>query len=235
MHNRVLRAFQRFKGPRNQFRTALNQHLQRYIIRHIAFLDAPAGEVEIRLGSRWEANLDLLEAHVEQQREHACLAVMAHGINQRLVAVAQIDRAPDRCLFDALRWPRAICNVYKRIGLILAAGIRHPRASILGILVLHVHLALLLAGVLTRVSKSCNSFDDSMKEPYDTGVRSPGAPSADPAIADKAGVKRRKQERSRGSTCSSRRKSIYAILNSHGNLIAKRNGRRKCFQSSSKA
>src|SRR5690606_310255 len=142
---------------------------------------------------------------------------------------------PERRLLEAPRWPGAVCNAYKRWGLILAGGIRYPRASVLGLLVLTVHLTSLLACVLTRVSKSCNSFDESMKEPYDTGVRSPGAPSADPAIADKAEEKRRKQESSRGSTCSSRRKSIYAILNSHGNLIAKRIGRRKCFQSSSKA
>jgi hypothetical protein len=55
-----------------------------------------------------KADLDLLEAHVEQQLEHARLAVMAHRVDQRLVAVAQVDRAPDRRLFDALGRPGAV-------------------------------------------------------------------------------------------------------------------------------
>ena len=49
MDDRRLRAFQRLKCPRNQFRAALHQNLQVHIVRNIAMLDAPAAEVEIRL------------------------------------------------------------------------------------------------------------------------------------------------------------------------------------------
>ena len=68
MHDRVRRAFQRLEGAADQLRPALHQHLQRHVVRHAAFLDRPAGEVEVGLRSRRETDLDLLEAHVEQQR-----------------------------------------------------------------------------------------------------------------------------------------------------------------------
>src|SRR5436305_1856121 len=43
-----------------------------------------------------EAALDLREAELEQQREEPALAVRVHGVDERLVAVAQVGRAPDR-------------------------------------------------------------------------------------------------------------------------------------------
>ena len=115
MHDRACRALQRLEGAGDQFGPALDQHLQRHVVRHAAFLDAPAGEVEIGLRGRGEADLDFLEAHVEQQLEHARLALLAHRIDQRLVAVAQVDRAPDRRLGDAastatVRFGRSICG-----------------------------------------------------------------------------------------------------------------------------
>jgi hypothetical protein len=65
-----------------------------------------------------KADLDFLEAHVEQQLEHARLAVVAHRVDQRLVAVAQVDRAPDRRLVDALARPGAVGQPDQRIGLV---------------------------------------------------------------------------------------------------------------------
>jgi len=60
-----------------------------------------------------------------------------------------------------------------------------------------------------------------MKERRRTGVRPPGAPSADPAIADKAEKKRRKQNRGCGVGSGSRQEPVYAILINHAGLIAK--------------
>ena len=53
------------------------------------------GAIDLALGPL-QGILDFLEAHVKQQLEHTLLAVMTHRIDQRLVAIAQIDRAPDR-------------------------------------------------------------------------------------------------------------------------------------------
>jgi hypothetical protein len=112
----VSRAFQRLEGPRDQFRPALHQHLQRHVIGHPAFFDAPAGKIEIGLRGRRKADLDFLEPHVEQQLEHPRLAVMPHRVDQRLVAIAQIDRAPDRRLGDLLGRPGPVAQIHLRIG-----------------------------------------------------------------------------------------------------------------------
>ncbi len=91
MYDRLISAFQGLEGAGDQLRPALHQDLQRYVVRHIAMLNAPAGEIKVGLRCRGEADLDFLETHFQQQMEHTGLAVMAHRIDQRLIAVAQVD------------------------------------------------------------------------------------------------------------------------------------------------
>ncbi len=123
--NRRLRAFQRLESARNQFRTALDQNLQIHVVRNIALFNGPAAEVEIRLRSGRETDLDFRETHIDQQAEHALLAVMPHGVDQSLVAVAQIDRTPDRRLFDAFGRPSAVIELRRRERRVFGTGNRH--------------------------------------------------------------------------------------------------------------
>jgi len=123
--DRLVCAFQRLEGAGDQLRPALHQHLQRHVLGHVALLDAPAGEIEICLRGRGEADLDFLETHLEEQQEHAGLAVMAHWVDQRLVTVAQVHRAPDRRLGDGLARPGTIRNIDLRIGPVFRRGFRH--------------------------------------------------------------------------------------------------------------
>ena len=60
--------------------------------------DEAAHEVEVGLAGRREADLDLLVAHAHEQVEHDALALGAHRVDERLVAVAQVDGAPARRL-----------------------------------------------------------------------------------------------------------------------------------------
>ena len=71
-------------------------------------LDQQPHEVEVGLRSRRETDLDLLEADPHQHLEHAQLALGVHRLDQRLVAVAQVDAAPDRRRVRAPR--RARCG-----------------------------------------------------------------------------------------------------------------------------
>ena len=73
--------------------------------------DELAHEVEIGLRGGREADLDLLEAHAHQQVEHAALALGPHRLDQRLVAVAQIDAAPDRRALDDAGRPLSVGQV----------------------------------------------------------------------------------------------------------------------------
>ena len=61
-------------------------------------VDEAAHEVEVGLARRREPDLDLLVAHAHEQVEHDALALGAHRVDEGLVAVAQVDGAPARCL-----------------------------------------------------------------------------------------------------------------------------------------
>ncbi|MNL21994.1 hypothetical protein D3C87_1433110 [compost metagenome] len=128
--DRLVGALQRFEGAGDQFRTALHQHLQGNVLRHIALLHAPAGKIEVRLRSGRKTDLDFLEAHFEQQLEHAGLAVVTHGVDQRLVAVTQVHRTPDRRLVDGLARPCTVRNIDGRVRAILHARVRHALGNI---------------------------------------------------------------------------------------------------------
>src|SRR5690606_16436381 len=80
------------------------------------------------LRGRWKADFDFRETHIDQQAEHALLAVVSHRIDQGLIAVAQIDRAPDRRFFDALRWPGAVVELRRGERRIFGGCIRHAFA-----------------------------------------------------------------------------------------------------------
>ena len=115
----LLRALHRLERALDQFRAALGQDLDRDVVRNCAPLDDRADEVEIGLRGRGKGDLDLLEAHVDQELEHAVLALDAHRLDQRLIAVAKVDRAPDRRLVDDARGPLPVRQDDRRVGAVL--------------------------------------------------------------------------------------------------------------------
>src|SRR6185312_3643189 len=80
----------------------------RDVIRDEALLDQLAHEVVVGLGGGREADLDFLEADAHELLEHPALACGIHRLDQRLVAVAQIDTAPRGRGGDRARWPGAV-------------------------------------------------------------------------------------------------------------------------------
>ena len=94
--------------PPDQLGARLRQHLDGDILGHEIALDQLAHEIEIRLRSGGKANFDLLEAELDQKTEHTALALGPHRLDECLVAVAQIDAAPDRCPLDRTERPSAM-------------------------------------------------------------------------------------------------------------------------------
>ena len=124
---------QRFVGARNELRTRLGQHLDGDVVGNQVLLDDFAHEVEIGLRRGRKSHLDFLEADLHQHVEHAALARRIHRFDQRLIAVAQIDAAPDRRrLNDAVR-PGAVGEVDRGKGSILVEGIRNIKILSLSI------------------------------------------------------------------------------------------------------
>ena len=96
VHDRLLGTLDRLEGARDELLARLGEHLDGHVIRDHVLFDELTHEVEVGLARRGEADLDLLVAHPHEQVEHDALALGAHRIDEGLVAVAQVDRAPHR-------------------------------------------------------------------------------------------------------------------------------------------
>ncbi len=94
-------------------------------------LDQVADEVEVRLGCRREADLDLLVSDVGQELEHQQLPVRGHRIDEGLIAVAKIGAEPTGGLVDALRRPGAVRHVDRHEGGVAMHG--HRRGLLNGL------------------------------------------------------------------------------------------------------
>ena len=108
VHDGAGRADQRLVGALDQLVAALREHLDGHVVGDEVFVDQLAHEVEVGLARGREADLDLLEAHRHERLEHAPLADRVHRVDERLVAVAQVDRAPARRLRELAVGPLAI-------------------------------------------------------------------------------------------------------------------------------
>ena len=118
VHDRLLRADQRLVGASDQVLAGLGQHLDGDVVRDQVLLDQHPDEVEVGLARRGEADLDLLVAHPHEQLEHPPLAVRGHRVDQGLVAVAQVDRAPAGGLGDHPVGPRAVGEAHAELGVV---------------------------------------------------------------------------------------------------------------------
>ncbi len=125
VHDRARNALQAVEGAIDQVLARLRQHDDRDVVGNQALVDEHAHEVEIGLRGRREADLDLLEADRAEQREHAPLALHVHRIDERLVAVAQVDRDPAGRAGDALVGPGAVGQLDARIRAVLVMVHRH--------------------------------------------------------------------------------------------------------------
>ena len=108
VHDDVLRALAGLEGAADEVLARLDQDLDGDVVRDEIPVDDLAHEVEVRLRGRREAHLNFLVSHLDQELEHAQLALRAHRVDQRLVAVAQVHRAPLRRMGRLLVGPRAI-------------------------------------------------------------------------------------------------------------------------------
>ena len=114
MNDDVFRAVDRFKRFLNEVRAALHEHLNGHVVRDQVPLDQRAADLILRLRSGGKADLNLLEADLNQRFEKQQLLLEVHRIDQRLVAVAQVNAAPDRRFCDHLVGPGAVRQGHRR-------------------------------------------------------------------------------------------------------------------------
>src|SRR3546814_15757305 len=92
--DRTRHALERCERSLDQIPSGLGQALDLHVVGDAGVLDQMADEVEFGLRGRGKADLDLLETDLEQHFEEALLLFAVHGVDERLVAVAQIGRQP---------------------------------------------------------------------------------------------------------------------------------------------
>jgi hypothetical protein len=125
VHDRTFGARQRFEGALDEFLASLNQHLRRDVVGDQVLVDQATHEVEVGLRGRRKADLDLLVAELDQVLEHRELALAVHRLDQGLVAVAQVDAAPQRRAGDGAVGPGAVGEGDRREGAVLGGGVDH--------------------------------------------------------------------------------------------------------------
>ncbi len=132
VHHRALGAAQAFVGLADQVLARLGEHHDRHVVGDELTLDEQSDEVVIGFGGRGEAHLDLLEAHRDQHVPEAQLTLRIHRVDQRLIAVAQIHRAPARRALQTLARPRALRIVERHLLVIRHVLVVRHLARLLG-------------------------------------------------------------------------------------------------------
>jgi hypothetical protein len=101
----LLRAHQGLDGLLDQILPRLHKTLNGNIIGDALFFDEAAIEGELGVGGRGETDLDLLEATFHQRIKHLQFLTDVHRHSQGLIAIAEIDAAPQGCFGERLGRP----------------------------------------------------------------------------------------------------------------------------------
>ena len=154
VHDRILGPGDGLIGPLDQLGSALREHLDPDVVGYQVLLHEHTAELEVGRRGRREPHLDLLEPHLDEHLEHLALARHVHRVDEGLVAVTQVYRAPQRRLGDDLVGPGAVRQMRgKGVGVI--EPVRH-RARLLGADALDV-----CHGSLLRLGRSFGGSGES--------------------------------------------------------------------------
>ena len=129
MENDVLCALDGLKRLFDEVFARLDKHLNGHVVRDVPALNERAQDLILRLRRGGEAHLNLLKADVHEHVEHLELFLQVHRVNERLIAVAQVNAAPDRGLGDHLVRPLAVFKLYGCKRHILFASFVHVKFS----------------------------------------------------------------------------------------------------------
>src|SRR5271154_390207 len=96
MDNCAVTSPNRCEGASDQILAGLRQNLDGDVLWNAIFVNETADKIEISAGSRGETDLDFLKSHGNQRIKEAAFTLRSHRLDERLIAVAKIDAAPDR-------------------------------------------------------------------------------------------------------------------------------------------
>ena len=109
--NNAARAAQGLERAHDEVFAALAEDLNRDILRNQVLLDKAAAEIEFDLRGRGKTNFDFLEAYADEHLEILELFFHAHRLCERLIAVAEINAAPNGSGGQSAAWPLTIGKI----------------------------------------------------------------------------------------------------------------------------
>ena len=112
VHDHAARAGHAAHRGGNEVLTQLGDDHGCDVMRNQLGIDEVTHDVEVGLRSGGKANFDFLEADGDQLLEQPQLALAVHGLEQRLIAVAQIGRQPHGRLHQCTARPLAVGQVH---------------------------------------------------------------------------------------------------------------------------
>ena len=120
MHHGPLDTLEGLKGFTDQLGPGLHQHLYGDVVGNTLLFNQLAQKVIVMTGCRGEAHFNGLEANGYQLLPESQLLLGVHWLDQRLVPIPQIHRAPLRRRIDDAIRPTPVRLGYRREGSILA-------------------------------------------------------------------------------------------------------------------
>ena len=118
MENYLPRAFDSLTGAYDELFPSLAQYLDNDALRNHILLDNEPDKIKVGLRCGREPDLNFFEAQLQQQQVHLELFVRRHGLNERLIAIPQIDTTPARRMADDLVWPGSVRQSHRLKGFI---------------------------------------------------------------------------------------------------------------------
>src|SRR5690606_10569940 len=106
----------RFKGPPDECLAGLHKHLDRDVLWDAVLVNQTAQEIKFRVGGRRETHFDLLETDPDKEVEKLQFLLNRHGLRQGLVAITQINRAPNWSSGEGFVRPSAVGQRDRRKG-----------------------------------------------------------------------------------------------------------------------
>ena len=98
------------------------EDLNRDIVWDSVLLDEAAAKIKLDLRRRRKTNFDFLESDTDKHVEVFDFFIHAHGLSERLIAVAQIPAAPDRSGGKSPVRPLAVRKINLGKGLVFGDG-----------------------------------------------------------------------------------------------------------------
>ena len=114
MHDCLLYTLERFKCLLYYMLSGLGEHLNRNVIRDEVIVYQFSEELILCFRCCRKADFDLFETDLNEILEELHLFVEAHRHDQRLVAVSEIDAAPDRRLLDVILFYPFVMRLCRR-------------------------------------------------------------------------------------------------------------------------